>query len=486
MVKVGYSQTSVLKRFSCLPLLVAGALRILWPDSGYGQTVTLRPGDNIQAAVNAAGTGTTFALMPGIYRNQSIVPKDGDSFIGEPGAVLNGAVVLTSFKTSGAYWVATYKVSQVTAPGNCLSDHPACAYPEDLFRDSKPLQRVTALSAIAPGKWYYDYSTGNIYMADDPTGHLMEFSVTRSAISGSALNVTIRGLVIEKYANPGQSGAIQGVAPNNAPGSGWVVVQNEVRLNHGAGVRSGVGMKLDSNYIHSNGQMGFLGSHDNLLIQSNEFSFNNYAGFTFGMAAGAKFSYTHNLVVRNNYAHDNLGPGLFTDIDNYGALYEGNHTRSNMVGGIVHEISFDAVIRYNLVENDGFTPFGSSLSWGSGIRIYDSSNVEVYGNIVTNCMNGIGARQDDRGSSSNGTPYQVRNLNVHGNIITQTTGIAAGLRVLGNYDNSIFTSWGNRFVNNSYRLANFSGKYYHWEGSELNLDQWQQDGNDVNGTWFLQ
>ena len=36
-------------------------------------------------------------------------------------------------------------------------------------------------------------------------------------------------------------------------------------------------------------------------------------------------------------------------------LYEGNHTSGNKAAGIVHEISFDAIIRYNTVENDGFS-----------------------------------------------------------------------------------------------------------------------------------
>jgi len=53
--------------------------------------VTINPGDNIQAAVQANPLGTTFLIRRGIHRRQSIVrPKDGMSFVGEAGAILDG------------------------------------------------------------------------------------------------------------------------------------------------------------------------------------------------------------------------------------------------------------------------------------------------------------------------------------------------------------------------------------------------------------
>ena len=61
---------------------------------------------------------------------------------------------------------------------------------------------------------------------------------------------------------------------------------------------------------------------------------NNYAGYKYDWeAGGSKFAFTQNLVVRNNYAHDNDGPGLWTDLENENTLYEHNHTASNRGGG---------------------------------------------------------------------------------------------------------------------------------------------------------
>ena len=63
-----------------------------------GQTstgiVTLSPTDNIQQAVTAAPEGTTFALQAGVYRMQSLVPKNSDIFTGTGTVILNGSQVL--------------------------------------------------------------------------------------------------------------------------------------------------------------------------------------------------------------------------------------------------------------------------------------------------------------------------------------------------------------------------------------------------------
>lgn len=58
----------------------------LWrsPNCWAQQTVTVSPGENLQALVNQYPTSTTFSFMPGIYYLQSIVPKSYDSFVGQP------------------------------------------------------------------------------------------------------------------------------------------------------------------------------------------------------------------------------------------------------------------------------------------------------------------------------------------------------------------------------------------------------------------
>src|SRR5262249_16831660 len=155
------------------------------------------------------------SLSAGTYYRQSIVPKDGDSFIGN-GAILNGATVVSGFTFGSGHWAASFKITPTNTPGQCQTAYPACIYPEDLYFDGVLYTRVTSLSNVSSKHWYLDYKAGKAYLSDNPTGHTIQITTTRQAFSGTADNVTIQGLTIELYANPAQSGAIQ-------TSSGWIV-----------------------------------------------------------------------------------------------------------------------------------------------------------------------------------------------------------------------------------------------------------------------
>ena len=43
---------------------------------------------------------TSYLLLPGVHRMQSVEPKDDDSFTGEFGAVMNGAVRLGLYRAA--------------------------------------------------------------------------------------------------------------------------------------------------------------------------------------------------------------------------------------------------------------------------------------------------------------------------------------------------------------------------------------------------
>ena len=62
---------------------------------------------------------------------------------------------------------------------------------------------------------------------------------------------------IPTAAVPPRLGAVRLTAPREA--SGWNVEGNEVRHNHGMGIRSGNGMWIHGNKVHDNGQLGLGG-----------------------------------------------------------------------------------------------------------------------------------------------------------------------------------------------------------------------------------
>ncbi len=443
--------------------------------------VTMSPGNNLQAIVNSHPENTTFVLQPGVYRLQSIQPQNGDTFIGQPGAILSGAQLLTSFIPVGNLWAVTGQTQQGQTNGMCDAAHPACIYPEDLFFDNRPLLRVTSLSAVASGMWYFDYPNQTIYFADNPTGHTVETSTTRNAFSGSATNVTIQGLVIEKYAIPAQFGAIG----DQNPGSNWTITNNEVRWNHGTGITLGNGSQAIQNYVHNNGQKGIGAVGSNQAAIGNEIAYNNYAGFDICWeAGGAKFSAVAGLVVRANNVHDNNGPGLWVDIDSMNVLIESNTVTSNYGGGgIQYEISYQGIIRYNTVRYN-YVPNGGWWMWGAQILIQNSGSDQVYGNtvdVLPTQGNAIGIIHQNRGSGPYG-PRVATNNTVHNNIIItrQSPQGATGLVADWDVQNEL-SNGNNQFDYNAYHVSDVSQYQWAW-GQGFTWSGFQQLGQERHGT----
>jgi hypothetical protein len=460
-------------------LAATAALLGIFPVAAQTNQVTLAPGSDIQQAVASNPGNTTFVITPGTYRLQQIQPKDGDIFIGQPGAILSGAQLLTTFTRVGNLWAVYGQIQQGQQNGYCDPQHPACTHPEDLFFDNNPLLHVDNLSSVAHGGWFFDYANHVIYFADDPTGHTVETSTARSAFSGPAQNVTIRGLTIEKYAVPAQMGAIG----DQYPGPGWTITNNEVRWNHGAGINMPSGGQANQNYVHHNGQKGMGGSGNNTLVQDNEISFNNWAGFDPNWeTGGAKFALTNGLILRRNYVHDNIGPGLWTDIDNINTLYENNVILNNTGPGIQHEISYTATIRYNIVRYNSAA--GTSWLWGSQISIQNSQGVEVYGNTVEampNGGNGIGIIQQNRGSGAYG-PYLAMNNYIHNNTIIYRQGSAGVSGEIADYQSpTLVTNGNNRFDYNAYHLVDISAVHFVW-GGWATWSAMQAAGQELHGT----
>ena len=445
--------------------------------------IEIQPGQNIQSIVNANPTGASFLLKAGVHRLQTIIPKTGQTFAGETGAILSGARVLSAFSRAGNAWVASGQTQEGTTSGSatdgvCRSTFARCGRPEDLFMDDVALQHVTSLSAGGPGKWYFDYAADQIFIWDDPGGRTVETSITPAAFSGYASNVTIRNLIVEKYAAPTFTSAIE-------LRTGWIIEDSEVRWNHFGGIGNGPGSIARRNKVHHNGCYGFHGSGANVLVEANEIAFNGYAGYNpFWGSGGSKWVYTDHLVVRGNFSHHNLGPGLWTDIDNIYTLYENNIAEDNERGGIFHEISYDATIRNNTLRRNGTGRDFPYWTTGAGIEIVGSSNVEVYGNTLEDNWQGITGLDDHRGTGTRG-PWTLLNLFVHDNVVTSRV-VDAGAGRTGIVDTAgtgaFSSSANNRYRQNFYTLGS-NPEYFIWMASDRTESQWQGTGNDTTGTF---
>jgi parallel beta-helix repeat protein len=67
-----------------------GSTTTTTPTTPVPSGIPISPGQSIQSFVNANPGGTTFILKAGTHVRQSVIPKSGDRFIGEPGTVLDG------------------------------------------------------------------------------------------------------------------------------------------------------------------------------------------------------------------------------------------------------------------------------------------------------------------------------------------------------------------------------------------------------------
>jgi hypothetical protein len=350
----------------CLLFSLSIFLQIDVFAQNHAKAVHLKPGMDVNASVQKEPPGTTFILAPGLYRMQSIVPKANDIFRGNGKVILDGAEVLNMIPEDGMWSAAAVRVKG--GMGHCTQDHPLCWALNDLFIDDEIQVPVENATMLGPGKWFYDDKTGKAVISTDPTGHKVEYGKSVYAFSGTAEGVKISGLTVERYANPSQRGVIG--SGDNAPS--WDLSKVEVGWNHGAGVELGQHAHVADCYIHHNGQLG-IGTHGaDDVVEHNEVAYNNYAGYRPGWeAGGSKFSRTDHLTVRANYFHDNGGAGIWSDIDNIHSLYENNVVVNNSGAGIEHEISYDAVVRNNILRGNH-----------PAILLGESPNVEVYGNTI--------------------------------------------------------------------------------------------------------
>jgi hypothetical protein len=256
------------------------------------------PRRNLGDVVGDHPPGTTFWLRPGVFHLDSnefgqVIPKDGDTFIGAAGAVLDGR------------------------------------------------------------------------------------RLNRYAFTGSAKNVTVSHLTIQHFGTK-RSNNGEGVV-NHDSAVGWRILHNTIRHNGGAGVFLGNHGHVRGNCLDANGEYGFqaLNSRHSVLA-GNEIKGNNTANWEVvapgcGCSGGGKFWDSRDVTVRNNYVHDNRGPGLWADTNNAGLLFEDNWIADNDDEGLIYEISYNARIVGNPFLRNGWVKGPTNPGFPTG-AIYVSES----------------------------------------------------------------------------------------------------------------
>ena len=446
--------------------------------------IAVGPGAAIQTAVDGAGEGATFCLLTGIHRMQVIRPKRGQSFYGQKHTILNGSRLLTAFGREGRFWVVSGQDQRGSRSGECTDEGPACSLPEGFFIDDRPLGQVLSKERVEAGLFYFDHASGRIFFVDDPTGHKVEATVAAFAFDSTAPNVLIKNVTVEKYSSVAGKGAIQGKG-----GPGWVVENCEVRLNSGAGIVIGTGGRVRGCDVHQNGQIGIAGQGRDILIENNRIWENNTHGFDFKWeAGGVKVVVSDGVVFRDNHVHDNIGPGLWCDIECRNVVYEGNLVERNHDAGIFHEISYKAIIRDNVLRYNGFGH--RKWFWGPEVLVAASQDVEVYGNRLTIAAGGCGiVLADQSRRMKGGGRYKTRDNLVRDNQMKfEGAACAGGASDVqpGDENFSVITDGNNVFDSNVYRVSGTSEPArFVWGHEIFDWDGLRRAGPEQNGTLII-
>lgn len=280
----------------------------------------------------------------------------------------------------------------------------------------------------------------------------------------SQADVTVDGLTFTGFAGGGAAGLIAAVRT----GDRWHVLNSTFTNNRIGLAAYGAGDEIRGNVFASNWQYGVIGGP--AVLAGNEITRNNTRSFDPGDAGGTKFVRAAGMSITGNWVHDNAGPGLWCDTDCTGIVYDGNTVERNLIAGIFHELSGQAVIRNNTVTGNGLVSGG--LFYQADILVATSHDVDVYGNTVASNGNGIGITDTDRGCVC-----AAANDTVHNNTITLTGhGIAAGLD-----GRPAAYSAGNRFQANRYDVPDPTGAWWQWSGRAVPWGAWQADGQDTTG-----
>jgi parallel beta-helix repeat protein len=450
--------------------------------------VMVAPNDNLQGLVKAHPAGTTFVLKPGVHHDSVSSLKDGDTFTGQAGAIENGAKVLAGWSqvtiNSVTYWTTAggTPVSTGYKATNCQQGFPGCFYPQDLYLDNVTYTHVTSLSDVAADKWYYDYSGGdggavnNIYLAssENPNSHTVELGVTKKLFeSANAQNITIQGLIVEKYAGDIDHGPISAswIGCNGCTASGWIIQNNEVRLCRMVGIKTGNGstnIQILNNTVHHNGQFGIGGgSSTRLTLKGNRIYSNNTDHVNSGYGAGGfKAGKTTGAVVSYNEVHDDDGHGLWSDTDSQNITFDHNTVYNETGPGIHIEISNQQIVTNNTCYGNG----------SSQIQVVSSSNVSVQHNTVTATATAPGI--DVFYSSSRDAEHPDFTFPAGLLIAHNTITIASGQKAVRVIDNGGTASrWAlpNMLNLNTYCVPSlpWTEKSWAWGGGAMNWTAWQ-------------
>jgi hypothetical protein len=345
-------------------------------DDATGDGSVDAPWRSLGAAVRAVPTGTTIVLREGTYR-ESVTWEDKairvQARAGEE-VWLSGSIEVDGWVRDGRLWrrdgwdpeLVRRDVNPILIdPGN-----PVAEQPDLVFLDGQPLRQVASRSALVAGTFQVDTEASAILLAEDPAGRVVEAAVLGEALTVRGDGSAVVGLGFRHYAtNVNRLGAVRAWSDD-------LVITDNVFVDNAAAGLSVIGTDstVTRNRMERNGQLG-LHAHqaDGLLVEDNLFGRNNSKGFAQGSAVGGfKITASRDVVIRDNVAVANDGPGIWVDESSLDVVIVRNLAQGNTGHGLMYEISARGLLASNVsVGNDR-----------NGLYVLESNDVGVWNNTL--------------------------------------------------------------------------------------------------------
>lgn len=413
----------------------SGALFVAPSGSDNNNGSESNPLRTVETAIQRASNGDTIVLRAGTYHQRLSVTKRV-TLQNYPGEAVwfDGSESVTGWVQDGGVWRKdgwtaqfdnTPSFNRGSSAGGFLNPaYPMAAHPDQVWVDGVALTQVGSRSQVQNGTFYVDYSTERLYIGTNPAGRSVRGSTIGRAMEVRAEGSVLRGFGVRRYAP-------------SVPDMGTVTIERpNVRVeNVHLTDNSTVGISLLAADIHAsnltvarNGLLGVHGNHSDRLKMSHILAAENNAE-NFNQApvsGGIKITRAREVSVNLSTMRDNIGPGYWLDESVYDGKVTNSLIHNNVGHGISLEISALMTVAGNVIRDNG----------RFGIKINNTSDVDVWNNTVVRNNRPINIVQDNRRGDDPSVPgHDPRRpipdptmpwingpVNVHNNVLDTSSG----------------------------------------------------------------
>jgi hypothetical protein len=364
------------------PILLASLAVLLAAATAKADTITI-PDDypTVQAGVDAAVTGDTIIVRPGVYRENVTVITSGISILGSANkSVIDGAYLglsLTVTADDVRLQGLTFNNGGVEITGQEI-EVTKCR----VRASAATGLQLTGSGTIQTTTISYCLGTGLVVASGDSVGPLTKISKNTVNHNGAGIELSngpfdVSRNVVANNSGDGLSLSFLTGTASNTVVSGTEIARNDLLGNEGAGL-----LLVDD-----------LGSVT--VIEKNDV-IGNGKGMDISTSAGA-------LRVAQNEVDQNLAGGIF--LKTAGATLEDNKLRRNSLVGIVILSTGGATDGGNMLEDNMLEANG-----GDGLHIESGSNVLHHNYMKDNNGDGL---QVAAGADANELTANITRNNVH-------------------------------------------------------------------------